>query len=81
MPATHVAKSVPWSRLKPRRKYWLAFARAAVLRHYHARDVFEEVTGTKQRPVVDQLRRDDAFAGRVAAADTVVVVAGDVDLA
>ena len=24
MPATQVAKSVPWSRLKPRRKYWLA---------------------------------------------------------
>src|ERR1022692_1385618 len=24
-PFTKVAKSVPWSRLKPRRKYWLAF--------------------------------------------------------
>ena len=24
MPATQVAKSVPWSRLKPRRKYWFA---------------------------------------------------------
>ena len=24
MPSTKVAKSVPWSRLKPRRKYWFA---------------------------------------------------------
>ena len=24
MPSTRVAKSVPWSRLKPRRKYWFA---------------------------------------------------------
>jgi len=24
MPSTIVAKSLPWSRLKPRRKYWLA---------------------------------------------------------
>ena len=24
MPATKLAKSVPWSRLKPRRKYWFA---------------------------------------------------------
>jgi hypothetical protein len=24
MPITWVAKSLPWSRLKPRRKYWLA---------------------------------------------------------
>src|SRR3979490_2446886 len=24
MPSTEIARSVPWSRLKPRRKYWLA---------------------------------------------------------
>ena len=24
MPSTVIARSVPWSRLKPRRKYWLA---------------------------------------------------------
>src|SRR6516165_5189763 len=25
MSSTEIARSVPWSRLKPRRKYWLAF--------------------------------------------------------
>jgi hypothetical protein len=33
MPSILMARSVPWSRLKPRRKYWFGFAFAGMLGH------------------------------------------------
>ena len=51
------------------------FAGAAVLRDDHARNVFQNLAGAQQRPIVDQLRCYDTCAGRIHGPDCIFVVA------
>jgi len=53
----------------------VGLAGAAVLRHDHAGNIFEQVAGTQQRAIADELRGDHALARGVARADAIVVVA------
>ena len=68
-PSTKAEKSVPWSRLKPRRKYWVGLAGAGVLGGDHARHGLGELTDPKHRRQPNVIERDDAFGGLVGFAD------------
>jgi hypothetical protein len=64
MSSTEIARSVPWSRLNPRRKYWLALAVAAVLGDDQAGHDLERFGRPGKRSRVDVIAADILLARR-----------------
>ena len=79
-PSRWAEKSVPWSRLNPRRKYWFAFPGTGVLRGDHAGHRFDEFADAQQRRQVVVGVADHPFGGRRRGADVVLGATVDDDL-
>ena len=73
MPSSEMARSVPWSRLKPRRKYWLALPSPLCWRDDQARHRFQQLAGAVDRPRLQQIARgrNDTLAGGLRNTDVV----------
>ena len=77
MPSTWMAKSVPWSRLKPRRKNWLALPSPRVLRDDEAGHRLQHLPGPGDRAAVEPGARDRAGARRQGGSDLPAPDPGD----
>jgi hypothetical protein len=64
MPSTRLAKSVPWSRLKPRRKYWLALPLPLCLGDHEAWHHLQHFAGAQHGTRLQLLAQHRAHRGR-----------------
>src|SRR5258707_12803190 len=62
-PSTVMARSVPWSRLKPRKKYWLALPSPECWVTINPRHDFQRLADPRERLRVDLLAGDGFCTG------------------